>query len=103
MCSDFKFGLGLPMREVRRAFRCPMTLALPPHHGLAGAEDIDDVRRAIVQARRIYYEEPAGALAEAIRCHELARTLGSPALCARGLALALRAARWRSSSRNRVV
>ena len=45
------------------------------------------VRRALVQARRAYYEEPADALAVAIRCYEVARSLPDDALCARARAL----------------
>jgi diguanylate cyclase (GGDEF)-like protein len=41
----------------------------------------------IARARRGYYEDPAGALAEAIRCQEIGRSLGDPALCARARAL----------------
>lgn len=45
------------------------------------------LRRALVYARRAYYEEPAEALAVAIRCYEIARSLSDPALCARARAL----------------
>jgi diguanylate cyclase (GGDEF)-like protein len=61
-----------------------MDSVLPLRHGLG---DPDDVLRALVRSRGAYYEEPADALAEAIRCHEIARSLGRPELCARALAL----------------
>jgi diguanylate cyclase (GGDEF)-like protein len=53
----------------------------------AGHSDADDVRRALVGARRSYYEDPAGALAEAARCYEKGRSLGDAGSCARARAL----------------
>jgi diguanylate cyclase (GGDEF)-like protein len=47
----------------------------------------DAVRAALAHARRRYYEEPAGALAVAIRCYEIARALPDAALCARACTL----------------
>jgi diguanylate cyclase (GGDEF)-like protein len=43
--------------------------------------------QALVRARRGYYEDPGTALAEAIRSHEIARSLGEAGLCARARAL----------------
>ncbi|HEX3979462.1 MAG TPA: diguanylate cyclase [Solirubrobacteraceae bacterium] len=59
----------------------------PTHHELSSDADADAVRRALDRARRAYYEEPADALAVAIRCYEIARSLSDPALCARARAL----------------
>ncbi len=61
-----------------------MASVLPTHHDRAGA---DEVRDTLAQARRSYFEDPAGALAAAIRCHEIARALGDEALCARARTL----------------
>ena len=47
----------------------------------------EELSAALNQARTRYREDPAGALAEAIRCHEAAASLGDPAICARALAL----------------
>jgi diguanylate cyclase (GGDEF)-like protein len=52
-----------------------------------GRRETDEVRHALVRARRGYYEDPAGALAEAIRCHEAGRSLADDGLCARARAL----------------
>jgi diguanylate cyclase (GGDEF)-like protein len=54
---------------------------------MTGPDDTETVRESLVRARRSYLEDPAGALVEAIRCHELARSLGDTALCARARAL----------------
>jgi diguanylate cyclase (GGDEF)-like protein len=54
---------------------------------LDGSDAAGHARLALVRARANYYEDPAGALAEVIRCHELARSLGDEALCARACAL----------------
>jgi diguanylate cyclase (GGDEF)-like protein len=48
-----------------------------------GRDNADEVRQALVRARRDYYEDPVGALAEAIRCHETGRSLADDGLCAR--------------------
>ncbi len=45
------------------------------------------VDQALTEARRSHWENPGGALAEAIRCYEIARALECHALCARALAL----------------
>ncbi len=60
-----------------------------PHTDLELSADAgsDEIRRALTHARRAYYEEPAGALAMAIRCYELARALPGAALCARACTL----------------
>lgn len=47
----------------------------------------EGVRQALAHARRLYMENPALALSTAIECHEVARSLEDPALCARALAL----------------
>ncbi|HTU98643.1 MAG TPA: diguanylate cyclase [Solirubrobacteraceae bacterium] len=47
----------------------------------------DVLRAALNQARRVYYEEPADALAVAVRCYEIARALPDASLCARARAL----------------
>ncbi len=56
-------------------------------HELSASADADSVSRALERARRAYYEEPADALAVAIRCYEIARSLSDAALCARARAL----------------
>jgi diguanylate cyclase (GGDEF)-like protein len=47
----------------------------------------EGVRHALAQAWRLHIEDPAGALATAVECHEVARSLEDPALCARARAL----------------
>jgi len=64
-----------------------MALALTPHLVVAASDHTESVRLALARARRGYLEDPAGALAEGIRCNEVARLAGNPALCARALAL----------------
>ncbi len=66
-----------------------MPLRQPSHLKLSSGADADAgaVGRALAQARRAYYEAPADALAVAIRCYEIARSLSDPALCARARAL----------------
>ncbi|MGH2870837.1 MAG: hypothetical protein ACRDL5_00025, partial [Solirubrobacteraceae bacterium] len=49
-------------------------------------------RQSLAWARGRHLEDPATAGAEAIRCHELGRALGEPALCARALTLQAAAA-----------
>jgi tetratricopeptide (TPR) repeat protein len=61
-----------------------MAIAHPPHHG---SDHADEVSRALVAARRIFFEEPHRSLSEAVRCHEEARLLRSAPLCARSLAV----------------
>jgi len=56
-------------------------------HELSASADAGSVSRALERARRAYYEEPADALAVAIRCYEIARSLSDAALCARARAL----------------
>jgi diguanylate cyclase (GGDEF)-like protein len=51
------------------------------------APEAHAAREAIAVARRGYYEEPALALAEAIRCYEIGRSSDDAALCARARAL----------------
>ncbi len=50
-------------------------------------DDAEWVRQALGRAWRGYLEEPVGALAEAIQCHEIARSLEDAALCAQARAL----------------
>jgi diguanylate cyclase (GGDEF)-like protein len=57
------------------------------HFALDADADADAVRAALDLARRAFYEEPADALAVAIRCYEIARSLPDAALCARARAL----------------
>jgi diguanylate cyclase (GGDEF)-like protein len=64
-----------------------MAPTLPLHPDLAQSSDADLVRGALAQAWRGFMEDPADALAEAIRCHEVARWLEDPILCARARAL----------------
>jgi diguanylate cyclase (GGDEF)-like protein len=64
-----------------------MALVLPPDSGLAADNDAEQVQRALTRVRRTFLEEPATALAEAVRCHELACSLDSAGLRARALAL----------------
>ena len=49
--------------------------------------DIHSVRRALDEARRVYWEDPEGSLAAAVRCQESARTLQAGDLRTRALAL----------------
>jgi diguanylate cyclase (GGDEF)-like protein len=49
--------------------------------------DAAGARRSLTAARSRYLEDPGGALAEAIRCHELARSCGDVALCGSAKAL----------------
>ena len=64
-------------------------MAFPPATDLdlAGSSPARLAGLALTRARRTYYEDPAGALAEAIRCGEIARSLGDPELCVRACAL----------------
>jgi diguanylate cyclase (GGDEF)-like protein len=64
-----------------------MASALSTHLDLAASSDIAPARHALARARHAYYEDPAGALAAAIRCHEVARSFDDAALCARARAL----------------
>ncbi|HEY2320664.1 MAG TPA: diguanylate cyclase [Solirubrobacteraceae bacterium] len=64
-----------------------MPSTLQTHLDLASSGDAAHLRAALVRARRAYYEEPADALALAIRCHETARSLADDGLCARARAL----------------
>ncbi len=64
-----------------------MASTLPTHADPAGGSDADLVRDTLVQAWRIYMEDPARALTEAVRCHEVARWLEDAVLCARARAL----------------
>jgi diguanylate cyclase len=59
----------------------------PTPNDPVGRGDAENVRQVLVRARRAYYEDPVGALAEAIRCHETGRVLGDDGLCARARAL----------------
>ena len=52
-----------------------------------GGDGAEPARQALVRSRRGFYEDPEGSLAEAIRCHELARCLADAALGARARAL----------------
>ena len=61
--------------------------AAPFPHDPVGRRDADEVRQALVLARRGYYEDPVGALAEASRCFESGRLLADDGLCARARAL----------------
>jgi diguanylate cyclase (GGDEF)-like protein len=47
----------------------------------------DGVRQALGQAWRLHLEDPACALTMAVECHEAARSLEAPSLCARARAL----------------
>jgi len=64
-----------------------MASALHIHEDLAGGNDAERARLALVRARRAYYENSDWALAEAIRCHEIALSLADAGLCARARAL----------------
>jgi diguanylate cyclase (GGDEF)-like protein len=61
-----------------------MASALSTHHDPVGGTDI---AHTLARARRAYYEDPAGALVDAIRCHEIARSREDESLCARARAL----------------
>jgi two-component system, cell cycle response regulator len=54
---------------------------------LAGSDPAEQARSRLARARAIYYEDPAGALAEAIRCYETGVALPDVELCARACAL----------------
>jgi diguanylate cyclase (GGDEF)-like protein len=54
---------------------------------MPAATDTDQVRRALDDARRVYWEDPEGSLATAVRCQESARTLDAHDLRARAIAL----------------
>jgi diguanylate cyclase (GGDEF)-like protein len=51
------------------------------------ASDAIEAHRALDRARDLHHEDHDAALAEAIRCHEVARTLDDPALRCRALVL----------------
>jgi diguanylate cyclase (GGDEF)-like protein len=65
----------------------PMASVLPIHPDTTERRETARVRDALDRARRTYLEDPASALAEAIRCHETAHALGDLGLCARARAL----------------
>jgi len=54
---------------------------------LAGTNYARQARLRLASARGVYYENPAGALADAIRCCEVGRSLGDHELCTRAFAL----------------
>jgi diguanylate cyclase (GGDEF)-like protein len=54
---------------------------------LAGSDDARQARLRLTAARGLYYENPAGALADAIRCCEVGRSLEDEELCTRAFAL----------------
>lgn len=54
---------------------------------LAGSDDARQARLRLTGARGFYYERPASALAVAIRCCEIGRSLGDEELCTRAFAL----------------
>ena len=54
---------------------------------LAVTSQSEGVRRALGQAWLLHLEDPPRALATAVECHEVARSLEDPALCARARAL----------------
>jgi diguanylate cyclase (GGDEF)-like protein len=54
---------------------------------LAGSDSARQARLRLTGARGVYYESPADALEEAIRCCEVGRSLGDDDLCARAFAL----------------
>jgi diguanylate cyclase (GGDEF)-like protein len=51
------------------------------------AREASEVHRALDRARDLHHEDHEAALAEAIRCHEIARTLGDATLRCRALVL----------------
>jgi diguanylate cyclase (GGDEF)-like protein len=54
---------------------------------LAGSNSALQARLLLARARGVYYEDPAGALADAIRCCEIGRSHGDEELCTRTFAL----------------
>jgi tetratricopeptide (TPR) repeat protein len=56
-------------------------MSLPP------GSDLDRARVPLAAARGTYYEDPAGALAVAVRCYEIGAAAGDPEMCARASAL----------------
>src|SRR5579859_1882508 len=64
-----------------------MASARPPHADLALGREAAELSEVLDRARRSYYEDPAGALADAVHSHEVARSREDGALCARARAL----------------
>ena len=64
-----------------------MATSLATDLDLAGGDDARRARLRLAGARGIYYENPASALADAIRCCEIGRSLGDAELCTRAFAL----------------
>ena len=64
-----------------------MTTVRPNNHDLATPGERQQARHALAHARRDYYEHPAEALEQAIRCEAIGRSLGDRALRARARAL----------------
>src|SRR6202035_4082388 len=64
-----------------------MAFAFQTHLDLVESDEAELARQALVRARRAHWEEPAGALAVAVRCYEIARSLEDATLCARARAL----------------
>ncbi len=54
---------------------------------LAGSDYARQTRLLLAGARGRYYEDPAGALADAVRCCEIGRSLADDELCVRAFAL----------------
>ena len=55
------------------------------HLVLTADADAGTVRSALDEARRVYYEAPADALAVAVRCYEIARSLSDADVRSSGL------------------
>ena len=64
-----------------------MATILPTDPEVVSSAEEGRVRRSLTAAWRTHLEEPTRALEQAIRGHEVARSLGDPALCARARAL----------------
>jgi diguanylate cyclase (GGDEF)-like protein len=79
---------GLPIEHVETLHRFFMALSSATDLDLAGSNDAaGHARLRLARARGTYYEDPAGALADAIRSYEIASSLQDEALCARACAL----------------
>ena len=73
-------------RLVSAQHSSPLLVAAEGDRLAAGAQ-LEHIATLLAQARAEYYEDPAGALAAAVRCREAALSHGDQALCARACAL----------------
>ena len=64
---------------------------------------VTEAQQALDRVRALHHEDPDGALAEAVRCHELGRNLGDPVLRCRALAVQAAVALQRGDLRGAVA